>query len=83
MVNYFFMLAEEVRGIMAKLGVRRFQDLIGRTDFLKRRSDGGPNRNPKADMLRLDAILHNARNMRPEASIEAGTVAQNFQLEKR
>ena len=81
-VNFFFMLAEEIREIMAKLGVKRFQDLIGRTDFLKRR-DNGLNKNPKAEMLKLDAILKNAREMRPEASIVAATVAQNFNLEKR
>jgi glutamate synthase (NADPH/NADH) large chain len=33
-VNYFFLVAEEVRELMAKLGVRRFNDLIGRTDLL-------------------------------------------------
>jgi len=34
-VNFFFMLAEEVRELMARLGVRKFEDLIGRTDLLK------------------------------------------------
>jgi glutamate synthase domain-containing protein 2/glutamate synthase domain-containing protein 1/glutamate synthase domain-containing protein 3 len=33
-VNYLMLVAEEVRGIMASLGVRRFEDLIGRTDLL-------------------------------------------------
>ena len=33
-VNYFFLVAEEARQLMAKLGVRRFNDLIGRTDLL-------------------------------------------------
>jgi glutamate synthase (NADPH) large chain len=33
-VNYFFYVAEEARGLMARLGVRRFEDLIGRTDLL-------------------------------------------------
>jgi glutamate synthase (NADPH) large chain len=36
-VNYFFFVAEEVREIMAQLGVRRFQDLIGRSDLLDTR----------------------------------------------
>ena len=31
-VRYFFFVAEEVRGIMAQLGVRRFDELIGRSD---------------------------------------------------
>jgi len=34
-VNYFFFVAEEVRGLMAKLGVRRFADLIGHTEMLE------------------------------------------------
>jgi len=36
-VNYFFFVAEEVREIMAQLGVRRLQDLIGRSDLLDTR----------------------------------------------
>ena len=33
-VNYFFFIAEEVRHIMAQLGIRKFDDLIGRADLL-------------------------------------------------
>jgi glutamate synthase domain-containing protein 2/glutamate synthase domain-containing protein 1/glutamate synthase domain-containing protein 3 len=33
-VNYFFLVAEELRGIMASLGVRSVDELIGRTDLL-------------------------------------------------
>ena len=33
-INYFFLVAEEVRNIMASLGFRKFNDLIGRTDKL-------------------------------------------------
>ena len=36
-VNYFFFIAEEVRQIMAQLGVRTFNDLIGRADLLDTR----------------------------------------------
>jgi glutamate synthase domain-containing protein 3 len=36
-VNYFFFVAEEARELMAKLGVRKFNDLIGRTDLLDTR----------------------------------------------
>ena len=34
-VNFFFFVAEEARRIMAQLGVRRFDDLIGRVDLLE------------------------------------------------
>ncbi|MDZ7651739.1 MAG: glutamate synthase-related protein [Burkholderiaceae bacterium] len=33
-VNYFFFVAEEVRELMAQLGIRTFSDLIGRADLL-------------------------------------------------
>jgi glutamate synthase (NADPH/NADH) large chain len=33
-VNYFFFVAEEVRELMAQIGVRKFDDLIGRSDLL-------------------------------------------------
>ncbi|GAB1461510.1 glutamate synthase-related protein [Thauera sp.] len=33
-VNYFFFVAEEVRELMAQLGVRSFDELIGRADLL-------------------------------------------------
>ena len=32
---YLLFIAEEVRGLMAQLGIRRFEDLIGRTDLLE------------------------------------------------
>ncbi|HYG54417.1 MAG TPA: glutamate synthase-related protein, partial [Burkholderiales bacterium] len=36
-VNYFFYVAEEVRELMASLGVRKLSELIGRTDLLDMR----------------------------------------------
>ncbi|MEO5701138.1 MAG: glutamate synthase large subunit [Casimicrobiaceae bacterium] len=36
-VNYFFFVAQEVREIMARMGIRRFDDLIGRSDLLDTR----------------------------------------------
>ena len=36
-VNFFFFVAEEARELMAKLGIRRFDDLIGRADLLDTR----------------------------------------------
>jgi glutamate synthase (NADPH/NADH) large chain/glutamate synthase (ferredoxin) len=34
-VNFFFYVAEEARRIMATLGVRRYEDLVGRVDLLE------------------------------------------------
>ena len=36
-VNFFFFIAEEVREIMAQLGIRTFNELIGRVDLLDTR----------------------------------------------
>ncbi len=36
-VNFFFFIAEEVRQIMAQLGIRKFDDMIGRADLLDMR----------------------------------------------
>ena len=37
-VNYFFFVAEEIRGYMAEMGIRKFEDLIGRADLLDTKS---------------------------------------------
>ncbi len=36
-INYFFFVAEEIRELMARLGIRKFEDLIGRADLLDTR----------------------------------------------
>ncbi|HEY4202385.1 MAG TPA: glutamate synthase large subunit [Devosiaceae bacterium] len=36
-INYFFFVAEELRGLMAALGARKLDDLIGRSDLLDQR----------------------------------------------
>jgi len=33
-INYFFFIAEEVRELMAQMGVRTFDEMIGHTDYL-------------------------------------------------
>jgi glutamate synthase (NADPH/NADH) len=78
-INYMFMLAEEVRQLMAKLGVRTYQELIGRTDLLTVNESGSA----KAKMLNLNLILQNALHMRPGVNIKGGSEVQDFQLENR
>ena len=34
-INYFFFVAEEIREFMAKLGFRKFDDMIGRVDMIE------------------------------------------------
>ncbi|KYM76287.1 Putative glutamate synthase [NADPH] [Atta colombica] len=79
-INFFFALAEEVRSHMANLGIRKFQDLIGRTDLLKVRDDISVE---KAKTLNLSNVLRSALDLRPGVNIKGGTVKQDFQLENR
>ena len=53
-VNYFFFVAQEVRELMAQLGIKKFDDLIGRVDLLQ--SDP-PSNNHNALQLDLSPIL--------------------------
>ncbi|KAF2365727.1 Glutamate synthase NADH/NADPH small subunit 1, partial [Trinorchestia longiramus] len=78
-VNYLFLLAEEVRKHMASMGIRKFQDLIGRTDLISVRKSAVP----KVNTLNFGAILKNALTLRPGTNIVGGSVAQDFELEKR
>jgi len=67
------MLAEDVRKHMAKLGIAKYQDLIGRTDLLKMTDN---NNNPKAKLLNLTPVLRNALHMRPGVNIIGGSESQ-------
>lgn len=58
---------------MASLGVRKYQELIGRTDLLKVREN---NSNVKAKLLNLNLILKNALHMRPGVNIIGGSKSQ-------
>lgn len=64
---------------MAALGIRKFQDLIGRTDLLQVRKDAGE----KVSTLDLKLLLQNALELRPNTNIIGGSISQNFELEKR
>jgi glutamate synthase (NADPH/NADH) large chain len=57
-VNYFFFVAEEVRGLMAQLGFRRFDEMIGRVDRLDMRQGIA---HWKARGLDFSRLLHEAR----------------------
>ena len=55
-VNFMKFVAQELREIMAKLGIRTVGELVGRSDFLKVRDDLDGNR---AGLLDLSQILDN------------------------
>jgi glutamate synthase (NADPH/NADH) large chain len=54
LVNYFYFVAEELREIMARLGIRTVNDMIGRSDLLKKKDNID---HPKAKYLRFNDIL--------------------------
>ena len=55
-INYFNSIAEDVRRILAKLGFRKLDDIIGRTELLQQIDDA---ENPKSKSVNLSKLLHN------------------------
>lgn len=64
-INFFYYLAEDLRGIMAKLGFRTINEMVGRADMLK---VDEKRRTPKTAHLDLSAVLKPAWQMRPGAA---------------
>jgi glutamate synthase (NADPH) large chain len=57
LINYFFFVAGEAREVIARLGARSLDDLVGRADLLRRRPSALGSRASKLD---LSALLHPA-----------------------
>ncbi|KAL6762553.1 hypothetical protein V8C86DRAFT_1824990 [Haematococcus lacustris] len=66
-INYMFMMAEEMREIMASMGFRTVDDMVGRADMLEQDPDVART-NPKAARVNLDALLLPAASLRPHAA---------------
>jgi len=73
LINYFRFLAEEVREVMASLGIRKFNDLIGRTDLL----EVAPNSHWKAKSANPSLLLH-----RPAEADKYATYCVQDQIHK-
>src|SRR5690348_7341612 len=54
-INFMFFVAEELREIMAELGFKTVNEMVGQTDLLE---FGDVSQHPKARYLDLDVILH-------------------------
>jgi glutamate synthase (NADPH/NADH) large chain len=76
-VNYLFMVAEEAREIMASLGIRRINDLIGRVDLLETKDAIN---HWKSDGLDLAPILAPAQKPHPNTQVRQ-TISQDHGLE--
>jgi glutamate synthase (NADPH/NADH) large chain len=77
-VNYFFFVAEEARQIMAQLGVRTYDELIGRVDLLNQTKALA---HWKAKGLDLSEIFYQAKQVNGDASRRHVT-SQDHGLEK-
>ncbi|CAJ1367074.1 unnamed protein product [Effrenium voratum] len=66
LINFLFLVAEEAREIMASLGIKKFTDLIGRTDLL--RPKGYLKDNPKTADLDFADLLKPAWTMESMSS---------------
>ncbi|KFH64181.1 glutamate synthase [NADPH] [Podila verticillata NRRL 6337] len=64
-INFFYYVAEELRTIMAKLGFRTINEMVGRTDVLV---VDEARRNPKTANIDLSPILTPAHTLRPGAA---------------
>jgi glutamate synthase (NADPH/NADH) large chain len=76
-VNFFFLLAEDARRIMAQLGFRTMNEMIGRADVLE---TSAAIQHWKADGLDLTAVLQPAQKPRPDVEVRC-TIKQNHGLE--
>ena len=77
-INFMNYIAEELREIMAKLGVRTVEELVGRTDLIKVREKTVTKRAAMAD---LSQILYNVPAPEEEKHFRKENV-YNFELEK-
>ena len=77
-VNYFFFVAEEVREIMAQLGIRKFDDLIGRVELLNTRTGI---EHWKAQGLDFSRIFHAVPSEQPLYQVETQDHALDHALD--
>jgi glutamate synthase (NADPH/NADH) large chain len=77
-VNFFFLVAEHAREIMAELGFRSIKDMIGRVDCLAAEK---AITHWKSDGLDLTPILANVSEVRPDIQVQC-TIEQDHGLDK-
>ncbi|XP_047324835.1 glutamate synthase 1 [NADH], chloroplastic isoform X2 [Impatiens glandulifera] len=66
-INFFFMLAEELREIMSELGFRTIREMVGRSDKLELDKELVDN-NEKLKNIDLSLLLRPAADIRPDAA---------------
>ncbi len=76
-INFFFFIAEEIREIMAELGIRKVEDMVGQTQLLQ---FADVSDHWKARHLDLGVILHKPQ-VGPDVAVRC-TMKQDHELEK-
>ena len=76
-INYFYFVARELREIMAKLGIRKIDEMIGRTELLMVNSDIIP---WKADNIDYSRILYKPKIA--SCISTRCTISQNHNIDK-
>ncbi|KHN23377.1 Glutamate synthase [NADH], amyloplastic [Glycine soja] len=66
-INFFFMIAEEMREIMSQLGFRTVNEMVGRSDMLEVDKEVIKS-NEKLENIDLSFLLRPAAELRPEAA---------------
>ncbi|XP_058206159.1 glutamate synthase 1 [NADH], chloroplastic-like isoform X2 [Rhododendron vialii] len=66
-INFFFLLAEEVREIMSQLGFRTIKEMVGRSDMLEMDMEVAKG-NEKLKNIDLSLLLRPAADIRPGAA---------------
>jgi glutamate synthase (NADPH/NADH) large chain/glutamate synthase (ferredoxin) len=79
-INYFNAVAEEARTIMARLGVRTLDELIGRPEFLTQREVPG---HPKANTLDFSRLLKDVVPAVAEATGKPATEIPRIRIKER
>ncbi|KAI8325169.1 glutamate synthase [Martensiomyces pterosporus] len=77
-INFFYYLAEDLRELMARLGFRTFNEMVGRAEYLHVRDDY---RFAKGE-LDLSMLLKPAHTMRPGVATY-NVIKQDHQIESR
>ncbi len=76
-VNFMRFIAQDLREYMAKLGFRTIDEMVGRSDLLKKKENCS---NPRADLIDLSNILNNPYAKNPEIFDKSHEF--DFQLDK-
>ncbi len=77
-INFMMFIAEELREYMAKLGFRTIDEMVGHSEFLKKREMGKEDR---ADKLNLSQILDSSYSGAPHSHFEKEAL-YDYELEK-